>query len=60
MVWREKPEKMQPPAEFPLRQDAMVTVDADGNYFYIVGGRNQEGVLNDVWKIALNSRLFER
>ena len=58
-VWREKPEKMQPPAVFPLRQDATVVTDADGKYFYIVGGRNQAGTLNDTWKAALNSRLFD-
>jgi len=58
VVWREKPQKMQPPTAFPLRQDATVVVDEDGDYFYIVGGRNA-GVLNDVWKAALNSRLFE-
>ena len=59
VVWQEKSEKTQPPAAFPLRQDATVVVDADGGYFYIVGGRNQGGVLNDVWKTALNSRLFD-
>jgi hypothetical protein len=59
VVWKEKPEKTQPPVEFPLRQDASVVVDEDGKYFYISGGRNQAGLLNDVWKVALNSKLFE-
>ena len=59
VVWEEKPTKTQPPAAFPLRQDARVVVDADGKYFYIAGGQNQKGELNDVWKTALNSRLFD-
>ena len=59
IVWEEKPEKMNPPDEFPLRQNAKVVVDEDGKYFYIVGGQNQGGTLNDVWKVALNSRLFD-
>jgi hypothetical protein len=58
-VWEEKPKKMQPPTAFPLRQDAEIVVDADGKYFYIVNGRNQNGTLHDAWKIALNSRLFD-
>jgi hypothetical protein len=59
IVWKEKPEKTLPPVEFPLRQDATLVVDAEGKYYYIAGGRNQSGALNDVWKIALNSRLFD-
>ena len=59
VVWQEKPEKMQPPVEFPLRADARVVVDEDGKYFYIVHGQNQSGGLNDVWKVVLNSRLFD-
>ena len=58
-VWKEKPQKMQAPASFPLRQDATVAVDEEGKYFYIVGGRNQGGTLGDVWKAALNFRLFD-
>jgi len=59
-VWRVKPKKVHPPANFPLRQNATVIVDAEGKYFYIVGGQNQEGQLDDAWKAALNFRLFER
>ena len=59
VVWKEKPKKMQPPAAFPLRLNAKVVVDADGKYFYTCEGQNQMGDLSDVWKIALNSRLFD-
>ena len=59
VVWQEKPEKMQAPGLYPLREDARVVVDEDGKYFYIIHGQNQSGVLDDVWKVALNSRLFD-
>ncbi|MDR2682723.1 MAG: DUF6242 domain-containing protein [Dysgonamonadaceae bacterium] len=59
IVWEEKPFKIQPPADFPLRQDARVVVDADGKYFYITGGRNNEGQLDDAWQAALNARTFD-
>jgi hypothetical protein len=61
IVWKEKPAKVQPPAEFPLRQDAQVALTADGSSFYIVGGRNQNTntpSLNDAWQVALNSKAF--
>jgi hypothetical protein len=63
IVWEEKPSKTYPPAEFPLRQNATVAVDALGRYFYIVGGQNQDTntpLFDDVWQVALNSRLFDR
>jgi hypothetical protein len=56
VVWKEKPAKMQPPAAFPLRQDAQVVVDASGKWFYIIGGTPAD---NDAWHVALNARLFD-
>jgi hypothetical protein len=62
VVWHEKPTKIQPPADYPLRQDAQVIVDAEGKYFYIVGGRNENTntpEFNDAWQVALNSKVFD-
>jgi hypothetical protein len=62
VVWKIKEDKTQAPESFVLRERASVVTDFDGKYFYIVGGLNREAstpVLTDVWKVALNSRLFD-
>jgi hypothetical protein len=61
IVWTERTEKVQVPEAFPLRRDAQVVVDADGKYFYISGGRNENTpTLDDAWRAALNAKLFVR
>jgi hypothetical protein len=58
LVWKTKETKTHAPKEFSLRKEASVVVDEQGIYFYIVGGQNQS-FLTDIWKAALNSRIFE-
>jgi hypothetical protein len=54
LVWKTKGTHAQAPAAFSLRKDASLVIDKEGKYFYIAGGLNQ----TDIWKVALNSKLF--
>jgi hypothetical protein len=58
LVWKPKETKAHAPEAFSFRKNASVVVDEQGIYFYIVGGQNQS-FLTDIWKVALNSRVFE-
>jgi hypothetical protein len=58
-VWKEKPAKVQAPENYMLRHDARVVVDAEGKYFYIIGGQHQKMLLSDVWQAALNRKVFD-
>ena len=57
VTWRIKPSKANPPVNFT---NAEVRVDAEGRYFYIIGGDSDNAIIGGdatVWRAALNSRL---
>ena len=56
-----KEEEFKYPEDFPLRHGASLVMDKDNKYFYIIGGKQENGaVLADVWKGFLNKVNFER
>lgn len=55
--WKKAPNKYLPPLEYTWRYDASLCVDKE-NYFYILGGKNQNNNLLDIWKIRMNRLGF--
>lgn len=51
--WEVKPAKHAPTGTYIQRNQASVCVDAD-NYIYILGGKNDTNIINDVWRGRLN------
>jgi hypothetical protein len=49
------------PKDFNLRFGASLVVDKDNKYFYIIGGKQNDGILlSDVWKGFLNKKEFKQ
>ncbi|MDR0832592.1 MAG: DUF6242 domain-containing protein [Candidatus Symbiothrix sp.] len=55
--WKVKPSKAEATDTFTPRKHAKLIVDAQGRYFYIIGGQTDINTLTDVWQCALNARL---
>ena len=49
------------PEDYSLRQNASLVLDKDNKYFYIIGGKKDDGtILSDVWKGFLNKMEFKQ
>lgn len=61
VTWQEKSWwKYDLPEVYTLRYGASLVMDKDKKYFFIIGGRQEDGViLSDIWKGQLNKMEFE-
>ena len=49
------------PEDYTLRYGASLVIDKDNKYFYIIGGKQNDGAsLSDVWKGFLNKKEFKQ
>ncbi|GHU79036.1 hypothetical protein FACS1894145_2320 [Bacteroidia bacterium] len=56
-TWSLRAEKCFYPEDYPKRYGASAVVDAKGEYFYMLGGKN-DGFLPEIWKGFLNKQIF--
>ncbi|MCC8146576.1 MAG: DUF6242 domain-containing protein [Bacteroidales bacterium] len=62
LVWETMASNTDAPDSFIFREQASVALDEQGVYFYILGGKNisvNPGGLTDIWKVGINSKIFE-
>ncbi|MDR1610613.1 MAG: DUF6242 domain-containing protein [Candidatus Symbiothrix sp.] len=59
-TWTLRQEKCWFPEDYTKRSGATAVVDAEGAYFYILGGRSESGeFLPEIWKGCLNKQTFK-
>ncbi len=56
--WKKAINKYLPPSTYDWRTGASVCVDKN-NYFYILGGKNENQILTDIWNARLNRLSFK-